>query len=80
MEKLGGGKNSLFSLTSSASTASTYNLTERSFDRHSTSSDNQSQVEATIRKLRNMGMNEHIEDKLLAFKNILLKMDLSRKM
>lgn len=66
LDKLGGGRNSLFSTLSTR------------FDNDITDVRNTKRelpLETDIRVLMNMGMDEKIEDKLLAFKNIIIKMD-----
>jgi hypothetical protein len=77
LDKLGGGPNSLFSVASSAPSSSSYLPME--IESRSGGTDKQLQVDATIRNLKNIGMNEHTEDKLLVFKNIIRKIDLFRK-
>jgi hypothetical protein len=60
LEKLGGGKNSLFSVTHTPATDS----------RH---------LDSMMKKLQNMGMDEQLEEKLIAFKSLLGRMDRFRK-
>lgn len=69
LDKLGGGRNSLFSTLSHTGSMSRLDTdvlrnTKRELP-----------LETDIRVLMNMGMDEKIEDKLLAFKNIIIKMD-----
>uniref|UniRef100_A0A915ES12 non-specific serine/threonine protein kinase n=1 Tax=Ditylenchus dipsaci TaxID=166011 RepID=A0A915ES12_9BILA len=82
LEKLGGGKNSLFSATSltspvgSRSKSNSQSSTDMSTSKEPALN---SAISLAFLKLLNLGLTEEIEDKLLTFKNILTKMDTYRK-
>lgn len=73
LDKLGGGRNSLFSAT-----ATTLNRPAR-IECYG-QADKDSAVDSAVRKLVNNGLTEELEDKILAFKNILVKMEFFRKL
>lgn len=73
LDKLGGGRNSLFSTISHTDSVLRFDSMTNEATRNN--SKRELSLEMDIRVLMNMGMDEQIEDKLLSFKNIIIKMD-----
>lgn len=83
LEKLGGGKNSLFSVVSGTESTMAGNSTSDikiSKVKSDSILSKEAPINAVIRKLVNLGLNEEVEDKLLSFKNILTKMDTFKRL
>uniref|UniRef100_A0A914D2B2 non-specific serine/threonine protein kinase n=1 Tax=Acrobeloides nanus TaxID=290746 RepID=A0A914D2B2_9BILA len=75
IDKLGGGRNSLFSATATSSGSISSRLGGDRLGHSRKSSD----IESTLKKLTNCGLTEHLEDKVISFKNILTKIDTSKQ-
>lgn len=70
LEKLGGGRNSLFSINLKPPTTA-----DIQSNPHRDSVDSRHHIDVLLRKLQNMGMDNQLEEKLIAFKHILSRMD-----